>query len=449
MPAELLTSRRAVEELNRDPARVMQAIGQAAKQQAKVFGGEAKDRKAKLSSIADEFVRKIEQHSDRTVAFDPGSYSDKARDILVAETDETEARLRLLASLAGYLSTAPSWGSKAERLMGLLEAGGDPQTDAPVEELLGEILLSDAAVADVFYEVEDGNHLIEDLLSILTGAAAARPDAPSVIKRIHALCRDRELPGVLHGLKRAIMGRLSNAEPLLPAKESDPNHINRRLSELTALARLSRRFKAAGGWFNSKQMQDLIELRVSRITGENDLADFVQEQPVLALKIEIILKHFPNVVGKANRNRVASYLQQIIMAPDFADRLARDFKEPIEKLALPGLIERKIRLVHLPKEAESRLLARLSAIQEAYIRQYQVFRRINSLRADDAEKGAYVLELIAQGAFTSGKCREAAKRMVYRMLPDPSLLVTVVAKIEDPEERAEKLEYLQDHYHAL
>lgn len=203
------------------------------------------------------------------------------------------------------------------------------------------------------------------------------------------------------------------------------------------------------GWFTSTEITTEMETQVARRTGIIQLDEYTSHlMGVFARTIEL-LRIYPMVFGDRNVERISGRIMESMMNKDLSHHLATCARSPMDQLALYGLLEQKIRKAKMASDITRDITERLSKLQEDFIRDKKVFHKFRYLRSSTEEKGIYVLEMLTLGAFTTGRCKAAATKLMLFFLPAKESLTEHLSSLPEAgtdSDRTEELAAMYDYF---
>lgn len=438
--------------LLRDLGREDAVINAACLQMAKLLlGPDASPRLTQekahgLRQLADRYVEQLgKQTLPEVEARRPGFT--EAIEAIRADKGQAVAEAACSRALATATLALPGYGSKADFLLWSMEQASGNVVLPVADTILAGIFLTEVGLRSVFVEERDEIALLLDVLSILGAEGSARRAACETMRRLHAICTGLDMPETLLALRRAWVGRLASPVPLVDAREQGYDRLEACQAELRGLIKLRRKAEAVGGWVATDRINELLDVRESRLTGRETFVELVSDLKGVHRRLDAGLKLAPLLQTEKARLRLGDWAANEIEAGDFEDRVIADLQEPIEAVGVFGYLAGRVSRANLHPQMEYRLLARLGNCQEARIRREKVFTRIRNIRLPEVEKGLYLLELLQKGVFVPGRCQTAAIKLMLELLPDPAQIEPALDKRgEDPEAIAEtKAAALRDY----
>ncbi len=419
------------------------AIHKGAQKQVAIAGGDVGKRTGKLEQYLDKYFAYISGDQDARIKIDP-SKIDRNYNNRIADEGTVDARLHLITGLTYYLEDSPSWGTKVERILSLLEKSKDEGTHAVLDEFLGSLLSIETAVTDTFIEEENDFALLHDMIGTLTGQAKARRGSSAIIRRLTSIMSWMDLPYTRNALQQAFQRSITRTTGF-----SAPNQMQgtkQLLWELSELSKLNKKMVTNAGWFTSTEVSSEMETQVARRTGIIQLDEYTSHLMGVFNRTLELLRLYPMVFGDRNIERISGRIMESMTHRDLSHHLATCARSPMDQLAFYGLLEQKIRKAKMANDVTNDMVGHLSKLQEEFIRDKKVFHKFRYLRSSTEEKGIYVLEMLMLGSFTAGRCKAAATKLMLHFLPTKEHLVEHLASLPEAGSEADRTEELTAMY---
>lgn len=447
-PLELLTRKGCIIALRNNTPVYRAALHAGAKKQVALAGGDLDKRTGKLEQYLDKYFKYVSDNKDVRIEVEPTKI-DRNYNNCIGDAGTADARFQLIAGLSKYLKDSPSWGTKVERILSLLEKSKDEATHVVLDEFLASLLSIEAAVADAFIDETNDFALLHDMMGTLTSQAKARRGSCTIMRRLTSIMSWMDLPYTRNALQRAFQRSITRTTGF-----SAPDQMKgtkQLLWELGELSKLNKKMVANAGWFTSTEVTTEMETQVARRTGILQLDEYTSHlMGVFARTIEL-LRIYPMVFGDKNVERFSGRIMESMMHRDLSHHLATCSRSPMDQLALYGMLEQKVRKAKMASNITRDITERLSKLQEEFIRDRKVFHKFRYLRSSTQEKGIYVLEMLMLGAFTTGRCKAAATKLMLFFLPSKDPLVEYLASLPEAgsdNDRTEELTAMYDYFIA-
>lgn len=446
-PLELVTQKELMAKLKEGSAGTYQScVYVAAQKQAEQAGGDVTSRREELEGFLSTYASFVADVGEDDTLLDPERVDRSYRRLIQTEGPD-KARRQQMTALCRHIGNSPSWGTKTERLLLILEHCKEDFTVALVDEVLADTLAMDAAFHNSFEEESDPFALIQDLMGLISSQQQPRRGAIKLIKRLTQQMAGRNLRHTRRSLERAFMRLIGQQGQFNSPKKLTGN--KRLLWELREFSKVQKKMHANGGWFTTERVQDAMIIQAARRTGDVQLEDYVAQEVGIFNKVLELLRIYPFVYGPKNLARIEEKIFQALIRKDLNHLLTASARSPMDQLAQYGILEQKLRKTTLPRDDVKDMVDNLATLQEDFIRDKKVFHKFRYLRASVEEKGVYVLEMLMLGAFTSGRCRRAAIKLLLHFLPSRQRMIEAaefVTSADEEEDRSEELCSMYDYF---
>ena len=441
---ELLTNKQALIELKNNMAVYTAAITGGAQKQVEMAGGDLAKRAYKFEQYLESFFLYIKDSKTDMLEIDPNRL-DRNYNNCIADEGTNDARRYLITELSRYLENSPSWGTKVERIVDLLERSKDEATISVLDEMLSGFFWIDASVQDVFIDEKNSFALLHDFMGLITAQARARRGACKIMQRLTRIMAQYDMQYSRAALQSAFERSLSRTVPFNHPAQHTGNQLS--LWELTELSKLHKKMAASGGWFASDNLVMTMETQVARRTGLLQLDEYTADMVGVFAKTVEILRIYPTVFGKKNIRRLQERLLDSVMRKDLSYLFSTTARSPMEQLSVYGILDQKIRKAKLPDRMTNEITEHLSKLQEEFIRDKKVFHKFRHLRSTSEEKGVYVLEMLMLGSFTAGRCKKAATKLLLHFIPEKEVLIEhLEATSSGGDDRVEEFVSMYDYF---
>lgn len=445
-PLEFLTDKSALTAFKNNARAFNAAVAGGAKKQVELAGGSLQKRARKFEAYLGNYYRSVVAEETAPIVIEAIKI-DRDYNNLIGDFGSSEARLHLIRSLAHHLASGTSWGAKVKRLLVLLEKSRDQATLAVLDEMVAGFLWIDVAAADIFIDEPNPFALLFDMMGLVTSQPKPRRGACRVIERLTSLMAEHDLALMRAAFQRAFERTLRDTMTFSCPRNFTGTKLM--LWELSELTKLHKKMVACGGWFTSTEPVTAIDVQVARRTGLLQLDQYTADHPGIFAKTIELSRIYQFVFGARNVKRVQERIFDNMMKKDLTYLLAHCARSPMEQLGFYGVLEQKIRKAKIVSGRANDMTEHLSELQETFIREKKVFHKFRYMRTSYPEKGIYLLEMLTLGVFTTGRCKQAAIKLMTHFIPSKLGLLEYVSAIEgvsSDEDRAQELAALYDYF---
>ena len=145
------------------------------------------------------------------------------------------------------------------------------------------------------------------------------------------------------------------------------------------------------------------------------------------------------VAGERSRRMIVAHLRRHLEARDFTQRLFETARTPRARIKVLADLQRRVQRSTLPEALRERYVRMLDEMQHTFLRTNRVFARIAKDRPPQVDEVMEFASLLAEGAFTEGKCAAAARDLVGHHVRSTAFLRAYLARCKEAtEQRADR-----------
>ncbi len=371
-------------------------------------------------------------HSGASLSFDVQQFA--------AAVAQTMARMPGFAGRYTIDSWLSAWlgegGNHELRLVRILSLAGEGLSGegvAILDQFIGEMLANGLVVEALFKWADGLRGVLDAMAMIWRGEAPSHPGAPAVLHRLSAFIARHHARAARLGLEAGIHHALLGDEPLSAAK-AEPNSVAAVLDELSAIGLLAARLKVKGRVIGGERTTRLLDRRVALLLSGARLEVVLHAKSHYA-RIVDLLAFEGAVSGERSRRMVVAHLRRHMEARDFTQRLFETARTPRARIKVLADLQRRVQRSTLPEGLRERYVRMLDEIQNTFLRANKVFARIAKDRPPHVEEVMEFASLLAEGAFTEGKCVAAARDLVGHHVRSTAFLRAYLTRWKDATEQ--------------
>lgn len=326
------------------------------------------------------------------------------------------------------------------RLVRILSLDGDGLSGegiAILDQIVGEMLANGLVVEALFGWADGLRGVLDAMAMVWRGEAPSHPDAPAVLHRLSAFVARHQARAARLGLEAGVHHALLGDAPLSGTK-AEPNSVAAVLDELSAISLLAARLTVTGGVIGGERTTRLIDRRVALLLSGARLEAVLHAKSHYA-RIVDLLAFEGAVSGERSRRMIVAHLRRHLEARDFTQRLFETARTPRARIKALADLQRRVARSTLPDGLRERYVRMLDEIQNTFLRTNKVFARIAKDRPPHVDEVMEFASLLAEGAFTEGKCVAAARELVGHHVRSTAFLRGYLARCKDAtEQRADR-----------
>ncbi|SMH59444.1 response regulator [Azospirillum agricola] len=405
------------------------------------------ERKGALTPLVNEIARLTRERAKENPPPDltPETYAGVAAGLLAG--GGFLGRFLLDAALSQHIVTGRSFADKAKALLALASAPDiaeqHPETLAPIERLLGEILRSDAGTASCAQDAPFAD-LIGLIVTLVAGDRALPDTAPPVFRELDALMRRTPMPALRDSLMVAFRREMGKPACFTIASAGDMFGIEAVQREIMALSELSGRLRdAEGAYHGGAKTEAALQRRTAILVNEDTVPEITKGRNfVQKLRILFVLQKMP--LSPTAARAVNDYLRSFFDSRDFAGRLLDCWKERADKLKGLAEVQKMVLASAFSEEDRDCIAGQVDDIQNAFLRTQRVLAPLVQTKEDPSPEAVLeIVRLAGDGAFCTGKSRMAVARVLYRQTHRPRFVRGFLLNAPTPRERLARVGWLR------
>ncbi|KAA0678456.1 response regulator [Roseomonas genomospecies 6] len=388
-------------------------------------------------------------HSGASLSIDAKQFAAMVAQTL-ARTPGFAGRYTVDSWLSAWLGEGRNHELRLVRILSLDGEGLSGEGIAILDQFVGEMLANGLVVEALFGWADGLRGVLDAMATVWRGEAPTHPGAPAVLHRLSAFiarhqarhqARHRSCAarlGLEAGIHHALLGDAPLSTTLLSAAKAEPNSVAAVLDELSAIALLSSRLAVKGGVIGGERTTRLLDRRVALLLSGARLEAVLHAKSHYA-RIVDLLAFEGAVAGERSRRMIVAHLRRHLEARDFTQRLFETARTPRARIKVLADLQRRVQRSTLPEGLRERYVRMLDEIQNTFLRTNRVFARIAKDRPPQVEEVMEFASLLAEGAFTEGKCAAAARDLVGHHVRSTAFLRAYLARCKEAtEQRADR-----------
>ena len=432
-PTELLHATRHQTSLSNQPLFVSM-IQQAERAQGRKFGT--------LNALVNEVARLTRERTrdwpipELTLA----NYDATVAEVLSRDPAFT-GRFIVDAALTLYLFAGRSFSEKAELLLELAETTESPAALDHIDQLLGEIVRSEAGMASIAGETAFTT-LVEAMVSLAVGDAPVPDHLPKPLRAMEALIRRAPMPVLTDALLVAFRRELAKPNRFTIASTGDLFGIESVQREVMTLAQLAQRLRSGDGYLGGAKTEAAFQRRMALLVNEDTLPEIVKGRSFIQkLRTLFAMQKMP--LAANSEKAVSDYLRSYLDSREFTSRVLDCWKERADKLK--GLAEVQGMILHsaFPEEDREHLARLVDETQSTFIRTHRLLAALTSKVDPSSDTVLDMVKLAGEGAFCVGKSRQAVARALYRQVHRPRFIRSFLLSAPHGKERGARASWLK------
>ncbi|MEC9346463.1 MAG: hypothetical protein VYB54_09555 [Pseudomonadota bacterium] len=431
---ELIHSLEHVERLQDHGTALQRAVQQTAIAQIRETGQGVQERIKQIYELIDIGTAHLRRDKDSVARL--RTISDSI-DPLVEDFAGRESRAYLLnTALTRYLGDVRSYGEKLSRITALVRDDHPAWVHEVVDSFVGEIL----TLGNIVHRLVGERLSLKDELATIADLTLGRLDAGDhtvepAAHVISRLIRAGKMPCARQSLEHHLIEQLRGKHPLV---EGDVAAESSAAKEL-----MDRLRNDDGSWIGDMAMMEAAGSRCSRWLNPETIAEFLAPAQTPEDRAARLMELEPNVVGAANKRRLAEYLLPIIVSPQAEVHFTgTDGGVSTRMKAIAGLqnqiLASGLQEMHMRRTAE-----RLDAYCCKLMQKARMVERLTTGEGSVSDKCIGLLKMIMDGYFTVGNADAQARQAIRALMAAPTFAESLFAGVRGRDEKIARLEGLQ------
>jgi hypothetical protein len=353
---------------------------------------------------------------------------------------DARAKYFLNCALAEYLKPAKNWREKLELLLGLLLLSEDELLLKSVDVFVAEILSATVGPKEIFGAQSTFGAALRMLVDLYHGRAQLKAPSseavtPELLARLNTLITSGKLHFTHIELGKRITRDLKTPKPLTDggtlAESQGIKELHQALMEENA--------QLIGG------EDSWVELckRSGKLLTTDEMTGFLGAANGPVERVERLLTLEQNILGTANKRKLADYLLPFITTPNHEPAYLQGPGTPIERLERLERLQRRVLASELMPAHREKGAQHLDGFAIRILKEAQLFARLRKSPKSEVEKALMILRLCASGTFTQGRALEFARGEARGYMKTPNFIDLYLAGAASTTEMAARLMELQ------
>lgn len=322
---------------------------------------------------------------------------------------------RLRRAIAEQLADAGGFAAKTEMLLDLHDdLPADPEARAfaakQADAFMAEMLSFDPAFRAVIGRTEDLGEEVVRLTGIYEGApnAADLGAAPAAARRLAEKFARKQLPDTHIEIAKRILAALR------APKRFRPESVMREIELARKLA--MRLIAASGPNLHPDSLVDAFTHRSARLLAPEAIEEALANAADPAEQIERLFKFEDNLVGDANKAKLAAYLRARLKSKPMESHFVRGPGQPLERLARLAGFQKRALKGGFPAQDKTELADAFDQLAMTVLDETKILSRLAASEQPALDRAAALLKLANGGVLPSGRCSQDAQARAMRLL---------------------------------
>lgn len=328
------------------------------------------------------------------------------------------------AAITTHLQGATDWDSKLLLMLELIHdvPQEDPLTRAfcldRIDGFVSEILSATSAVKDIVGEQPDLGNALMRLTELFCGQLAEADTTTPGVAALNKHFGVGELPEARTAIIRRVLRELEGQKRL----SQDSLDV-----EVKFLRRLATKvMMGCGNLLPHDEILSAFRIRSERLVAVETLGAYLNEAENPAARVERALFMSDNVVGDANKRKLAGILQAMLEGPVFNQYFTSEKIPVSNRLQQLCDLQNKVLQSELEAVRKQNIATYLDTICKSIIDSTHLLERVSNSHDNPLGKSLALLKLASSNILTKGKSREQAQKMAVSLIRQPGALKNYV-----------------------
>jgi len=415
---ELLHSPSNLERLESTGSVLQAAVQKMAIAQSQAGEGTVGERVRTLHKLVSDamVIVYVDRDKKRLPTLKNTNIGDLARKL----ANESRREYLFNAAITDHLKDCPDWDCKLVRM---LEFIAEVPEEDPVlssfclniiDGYVSEILSASSAVKDIVGDQPDLGNAMQRLIELSSGMLDAANIKSPGVEALNKRFGEGHLPEARTAIIRRVLKELEGAKRLSQDSLDQEVRFLRRLASKVVLA--------CGNLLPQDEVLSAFRVRSERLISPDTLDAFLNEAENPAVKAERLLFIGDNIVGEANRRKLAGILQAMLSAPAFNNYFSNADVPASTRLRMICDLQNKVLQSELEASRKQAISEHLDALCFSILQQNHLLERVSDGQQNPVSKCMALLKLASSNILTRGKSRDHAQRLALSHIRQPGAL---------------------------
>ncbi len=397
--------------------------------------GSIQERMRKIYKVIDMSIDIMKATKDTTPSLETGRLAP-----LIADLEEkANKRFLLTCAIVEYLRPAVTLSDKIGRVIIFLTANRPVWVMEILDQLISEYLMHEQVLVQLMGEQEDRSTFIKELAYFqqgelnLMGEDEKSPRFSEEVLRLNGFLSDNMLPRSQHVLLDRLKAEVEAPKPI----GSDGL-----ISQLKTLADLSHILESLHTDIHVlDQIMECVRARSGRLINSQSIADMLAETQNPFAQVHSLMDLECVTVGDANKRVVANFILPILSRPEYEAVFIGLDSNPTQRMTDLVQLQKRVLSAELSEMYKRKIASKLDQFCQTILDNSQILKKIHQLDISLQDKSRKLLQMLADGYFTSGACRDSAENHVRVYMRQPGFTEGLIQGIPRKKAEAELLAF--------
>ena len=368
--------------------------------------GSIQERMRKIYKVIDASIDIMKSTADTVPSLETGRLAPIVKEL----EGKANKKFLLTCSIVEYLRPAVTLSDKIGRVIVFLTANRPDWVMEILDQLIAEFLQHDQVLTQLMGEKEDRAAFMEELAYFqkgelnLMGEDERSPRFSEEVLRLNGFLAEGLLPRSAH----VLLARLKSE--IEASKSIGGTTLPQQLGRLTHLGQILERLH--DDYHTLDSILDALRTRSGRLINSQSIADMLADHTNPIDQVNSLLDLEKVTVGDTNKRVVANFILPILSRPEYEAVFMGLDGNPSSRMIDLVHLQKRILQADLSEMYKRKIASRLDQFCQTILDNTQILKRIHKLDVSLQDKSKKILQMLADGYFTDGSCREAAEQHV-------------------------------------
>ncbi|NVJ68840.1 MAG: hypothetical protein HWE08_00715 [Alphaproteobacteria bacterium] len=384
--------------------------------------GSIQERMRKIYKVIDQSIDIMKANAEKVPSLEMG----RLKPIIERLKEKSNKRFLLTSSITEYLRPAVTLSDKIGRTIVLLAADRPSWVIEILDQLISELIQHHQVPYQLLGEPEDRAqfiiwiaHLQAGKLSMM-GENEHSPCFSDEVLRLNGFLSQGQMPQTARMLLARLITEIEAAKPISDKGLVDQlqklNSIRLCLDDLIEdVSQL-------------EAIEDALAKRSSRLLNSQAVGEMLYDMKSPIEQMNALLDLEKYTIGHTNKRMVANFMLPILTRPEYESVfVGLDNHQPIQRMNDLAHLQARINEADLTEMHRRKIAEKLDAFCRAIMDNTQVLKKLHGLDISLQEKSKKILNMLADGFFTEGDCRDRAEHQVRIYMKQPGFTEGLIA----------------------
>lgn len=368
--------------------------------------GSIQERMRKIYKVIDLSIEIMKSTKESIPSLETGRLAPLIEDL----QKKPNKRFLLTCSIVEYLRPAVTLSDKLGRVIIFLTADRPKWVMEILDQLISEYLMHEQVLVQLMGEREDRGAFMMELAYFqkgelnLMGEDEKSPRFSEEVLRLNGFLAEGLLPRSAHVLMERLKTEIEAPKPIGSSSL---------VLQLKALAGIGRALEALHDDYSTlDSVLEAVRARSGRLINSQSIADMLAQHQNPIEQVNSLLDLEVVTVGDSNKRVVANFILPILSRPEYESIFMGLDSNPTQRMTELVHLQKRVLDAQLSEMYKRKIASKLDQFCQTILDNTQILKKIHQLDVSLQDKSKKILQMLADGYFTTGSCRDAAEQHV-------------------------------------